>query len=138
MQAELGREPTLSEVGEELGMTTKGITELIISTRTVISLDRPVAGTENLSLGDTTASDTDISEEVAEQAAEKALQLALINALSINERRVINGLFEVFGSPKKEVKELAEELGITAERVRNIRDRALTKLQYDPDLSGLF
>jgi RNA polymerase sigma factor (sigma-70 family) len=94
-------------------------------------LDEPLEGAEGQvgSLGDLL--DDTLSAEAYEHVVETVagLQLrALLSRLTDREREVVRARFGFGGEPQSLV-EIGERLGLSAERVRQIEERALAKLR---------
>jgi RNA polymerase primary sigma factor len=123
-----GREPTARELAAETGLVLGQVLPLVAATRTPRALDAPIEG------GQARAGD-----QLADPAAEDALDRVsqdiatrqlprLLEALDDRERTVINGRFGL-GGPEQTLRALGGQLGISAERVRQIEHLALQKLQ---------
>ena len=97
----------------------------------VRSLDEPVAAGEGElgSLGDLLEDPLSAEgyEQVIETVAGEQLR-ALLSRLTEREREVVRARFGFDGDPEKLV-EIGERLGVSAERVRQIEERALAKLR---------
>ena len=129
MQAH-GREPTVSELAAEIGMETRHVDRLLAASRRPRGLDEPLAGTDGRSsIGDL------VRDPRAEEAFERvptriaAGGLApMLERLSERERTVLCRHYGL-GGREWTLRELGEELGLTAERVRQIECAALEKLR---------
>ncbi len=129
MQAH-GREPTVSELAAEIGMETRHVDRLLAASRRPRGLDEPLAGTDGRSsIGDL------VRDPRAEEAFERvptriaAGGLApMLERLSERERTVLRRHYGL-GGREWTLRELGEELGLTAERVRQIECAALEKLR---------
>jgi RNA polymerase sigma factor (sigma-70 family) len=95
------------------------------------SLDEPVEGAEGEvgSLGTLLADplSADAYEEVLDTIAGEQLR-ALLARLTEREREIVDARFG-FGRPSERLAEIGERLGISAERVRQLEERALAKLR---------
>jgi RNA polymerase sigma factor (sigma-70 family) len=95
------------------------------------SLDEPVEGAEGElgSLGALLADplSTDAFEEVLDAVAGEQLR-ALLARLTEREREIVDARFG-FGRPSERLVEIGDRLGISAERVRQLEERALAKLR---------
>ena len=54
----------------------------------------------------------------------------LLHSLNKRELRILQLYFGLNGNQEKSLSEIAEELGLTKERVRQIKDLCIEKLQY--------
>jgi RNA polymerase sigma factor (sigma-70 family) len=98
----------------------------------VRSLDEPLAGGEAEigSLGDLIEDplSAEVYEEVLDAVAGEQLR-ALLARLSDREREVVNARFG-FARESERLVDIGERLGVSAERVRQIEERALAKLRH--------
>lgn len=130
---ELGREPTDAEVAEAAKLPGATIQRLRGSNQVEVhSLNAPVSGEENDGgeflefIHDETAPGPDqelINLEDVEQL------LALLETLPERERQVLRLRFGLDGEPIRTLEEVGAIIGCTNERVRQIQNQALRKLQ---------
>ncbi|HEY0279593.1 MAG TPA: sigma-70 family RNA polymerase sigma factor [Solirubrobacterales bacterium] len=126
-----GLEPTRDQLALETGLTTGQVDDLLAVERPTRSLEEPAVPGEGRigTLGDLIADP--LAEDEYEQVL-KAVQveelLALLSVLSERERAILRDRFGLQGGEEQSRKELAESLGISVERVRQVEQRALAKL----------
>ncbi len=93
-----------------------------------LSIDAPVGGSVQLSLGHVIA---DENAPVPDTRVEREALLdelrTLVDALDDRERRVMRGLYALADEPKT-MAQVAMEMGLKRERVRQIRDRAIRRI----------
>jgi RNA polymerase primary sigma factor len=130
LEEELGREPTDEELAAEVGMTSRRVTQMRMAAIRPASLDAQINGEEIGSFAET------IADEKAESPYEKledktltAMLREMINTLNRREQAVLRSRFELDGEPTKTLEGTGEELGLSAERVRQIEKAALEKLR---------
>jgi RNA polymerase primary sigma factor len=135
LRQRLGREPTDSEIAEGLNLSDREITNTRAITRSTVSLDARVGagdGSELLELlADDAAAATDRD---AEAETEKCIELAL-HRLRPRDERVLRLYFGLGSGEPMTLEEIAARYGITRERVRQIKDRALAHIRRS-DLSA--
>ena len=129
----LGREPTDEEVAAEAKLPVATIQRLRSSNQVEVhSLNAPVSGEESESgefmefVYDETAPGPDqelINLEDVEQL------LALLETLPEREKQVLRLRFGLDGEPVRTLEEVGAIIGCTNERVRQIQNQALRKLQ---------
>jgi RNA polymerase sigma factor (sigma-70 family) len=129
LQAE-GRAPTVAELSAATGLEVEHIEALACTERRGRALEEPLSGAGD---GGDTFGDL-LADPAAEDAYERVPQrimasdaTSLMNALSERERRILRGRFGIEGG-KRTLRELGAELGVSAERVRQIEQCALGKL----------
>jgi RNA polymerase primary sigma factor/RNA polymerase nonessential primary-like sigma factor len=131
LRLRLDREPTESELADEAGMTPERVVDLRRVGREAISLDTPVGEDGDTRVGDL-IEDTDVlaASDVAEYQGLARELRALIDTLPAREALIVTlryGLND--GGDGHTLKEVAEHLGLTRERIRQIEKEALAKLR---------
>jgi RNA polymerase primary sigma factor len=130
---ELGREPTLEEVGKELAMSAEQVQELLLYSQQPKSLEMPVNEEEDHQLGnvlqDQAVQDPAdiICQEVSSQMLREEVEKAL-RGLTVQESRVLHLRYGLDDERCRTLQEVGDVLGVTRERVRQIEMRALQKL----------
>ena len=131
LSIDLGREPELAELAEELGLPVESVSRWESAARTNLSLDEP-HGEEGLSLSATLRDDGAPAADEAVHGAEAVAQTsALLGSLPARERRVIERRFGLDGVRCCTLEEIGADLGCTRERVRQIQDQALRKMRRE-------
>jgi RNA polymerase primary sigma factor len=134
----LGREPSPEEIAEELEMTTDEVREILRMSQLPISLEKPIGEEEDSSLGDF------VEDEAAESPFDTA-QLSLrredvemaLNALPRREREVIELRYGLLGGEPRTLEEVGRAFGVTRERIRQIENNTLKKLEHLPEAQAL-
>jgi RNA polymerase primary sigma factor len=139
-----GSEPTCDELAAETNLGRSQVEDLIVAERSPRALDEPLRGDEGVgaTLGDLLADPhaEDAYDRVPQRLAMEALP-RLMEALGDRERRILCARFGLDG-PERTLREVAGELGVSAERVRQLEQRALAKLRaavdpgFDPHPCG--
>jgi RNA polymerase primary sigma factor len=134
LRQKLSREPYEEEIATVADLSldvTRGLVALLQPTR---SLDEPVmAGDAGRTLGETLVLDRNEDDDtlpggVENDSRREAIARAL-EVLAPRDRRVLTLYFGLEGSRPMTLQEIARELGVTRERVRQLRDRALKRLR---------
>jgi RNA polymerase primary sigma factor len=134
----LGREPTIDEVAEAAELKPVDVQALRDAARTVTSLDRPVGDDEGTSLGELVAADEPSPGEEVFLKMRERLVRDTIDRLPETERRILRMRYGLNGSPEPQtLASIGRELGLSAERVRQIEDRALKRLALHRELQSL-
>jgi RNA polymerase primary sigma factor len=131
---ELGREPTadLSGIEPEQVEAVRGFA------RAPISLAKPVGDEDESEFGQFIADERAESpyERAAEVLTKEALRQALEN-LSYRERRVLELRYGLDGQPPRTLDEVGRAFNVTRERIRQIENYSLKKLQNLPEAQQL-
>jgi RNA polymerase primary sigma factor len=140
---ELVREATVDEVAEALDLEPEQVRRLIQANQPISHLDRPPFGLEDESAAETLADyiedDKIIPAEqtVEHEFLEKELANALGSLLTARERKIIKLRFGLDGSKPMTLEEVGQEFNVTRERIRQVQQQALYKLQRDRKLYKL-
>jgi len=134
----LGREPSPEEIAEELEITTEEVREILRMSQLPVSLEKPIGEEEDSSLGDF------VEDEAAESPYDTA-QLMLrredvvnaLNALPRREREVIELRYGLLGGEPRTLEEVGRAFGVTRERIRQIENNTLKKLEHLPEAQAL-
>jgi RNA polymerase primary sigma factor len=134
----LGREPDPAEIAAELRWSLGDVREVLRLGQLPLSLEKPVGEEEDSELGDFVADDAvaEPFEEASEQLQREGVRRAL-GTLSERERRVIELRYGLAGTEPLTLEEVGRAFGITRERVRQIENSTLKKLQHLPEAQML-
>lgn len=130
LASELGREPTGEELADRLGWTNDEVRFAMLALPDTVSLDGPVSAEGgNVGLGELLADGkaSRVAEEVVEED-EKALLYEALARLPQRSRRVLVRRHGLDGEPAT-LREVAEELGVSHERVRQLQRDAEHRLR---------
>lgn len=134
----LGREPKPEEIAEELEMTTEEVREILRMAQLPVSLEKPIGEEEESELGDFVKDETVISpfEQAQLHLRKQDIDRALY-ALPERERKVIELRFGLKGEHPRTLEEVGREFGVTRERIRQIENNTLKKLEGLPEAQPL-
>jgi len=134
----LGREPRPDEIAEELEMTTEEVREILRMAQHPISLEKPIGEEEDSELGDFVE---DENTETPDEAASLTLRRSdidqALSSLPERERRVIELRFGLTGKQPCTLEEVGKAFGVTRERIRQIENNTLKKLESLPEAQAL-
>lgn len=128
---ELGREPTVEEIAEELEISREEVERTLAISQSHLSLDAPVTPGEDNRLLDYLPDQYSPGPE--DEAYERALKETVEDSLSTLKEREAKILRLYFGLDDQEpmtLEEIGALLGITRERVRQIKEKALLRLRH--------
>jgi RNA polymerase primary sigma factor len=127
---ELGREPTPEEIAEVTGIDPEEVDSIKRSAQAPVSLEKPVGDEEESEFGQFIADERAESpyERAAEILTKEALREALEN-LSYRERRVLELRYGLGGEHPRTLDEVGRTFNVTRERIRQIENQSLKKLQ---------
>jgi len=128
---ELGREATHAEIAHGMDITEEEVAKTMSISQATLSLDAPMAPGEDNKLLDYLP-DT-VNPTPDEQIFVKALTESIEEALShLKEResKILRLYFGLDGNEPMTLEEIGALLGITRERVRQIKEKALSRLRH--------
>ena len=134
----LGREPTAEEIAEVTGIEPEKAESIKRSAQAPVSLEKPVGDDEESEFGQFIADERAESpyERAAEILTKEALHEVLEN-LSYRERRVLELRYGLGDQHPRTLEEIACRFRVTRERIRQIENRSLSKLEKLGDAQQL-
>ncbi len=129
---ELGRQPTHLEIAEGLDITEEEVAKTMLISQVHLSLDAPMTPGEDNRLLDYLPDNTNRTPD--EQTFEKALSEAIeesLAGLKERESKILRLYFGLDGEDPMTLEDIGTLLGITRERVRQIKEKALLKLRHN-------
>ena len=129
-----GSEPTCAELAAETNLGRSQVEDLIVAERRPRGLDEPLRDEGvGATLGDQLADPhaEDAYERLPQRLAVEALP-GLLEGLGDRERRILCARFGLDGR-QRTLREIGEELGLSAERVRQLEERAIDRLRTAVD-----
>jgi len=128
---ELGREPQIEEIAEEMGVTVEKVREIMKISQEPVSLETPIGEEEDSHLGDFIPDD--IAQAPADAAAFTMLKeqlLEVLETLTPREEKVLRLRFGLDDGRQRTLEEVGKEFSVTRERIRQIEAKALRKLRH--------
>ena len=133
MTEQLGREPTQEELADETGLKVRQITVIQAATQSLVSLDAAHSPDEESTLSDTIADERAINPSSRRENHDRTDELLrLLNSrlfLTERERVVLTRRFGINGDQEESFESIGKDLGLTAERVRQLQHQGLAKLR---------
>jgi RNA polymerase primary sigma factor len=127
---ELGREPSITELAEELEMTEEKVMEIMQIAREPASLETPIGEEDDSNLGDFVADNNAVTPEGNVEAVMLREHIdELLNDLKDREKQVVIRRFGLEDGHPRTLEEVGKEFNVTRERIRQIEAKALRKLR---------
>ncbi|HEY2718364.1 MAG TPA: sigma-70 family RNA polymerase sigma factor [Solirubrobacteraceae bacterium] len=135
---QLGREPTPDEIASELECEVREVRDVLRLAQQPISLEKPMGEEDDSALADFVE---DVSAESPFEIASEALRreniTRVLAQLPRREREVLELRYGIVGGRARTLEEVGRAFNITRERVRQIENRTLKKLQTLPEAQQL-
>lgn len=131
LMQELGREPTVEEIAEELDIPEDRVREIFKISQEVTSLETPVGEDGDSTLGDFIPDENQMSpvDAASKQLLKDHLE-EVLGTLTEREAKVLKLRFGLEGSKQMTLEEVGNVFGVTRERIRQIEAKALRKLKH--------
>src|ERR687891_69407 len=134
----LGREPLPEEIARELECTVREVRDILRMAQQPVSLEKPIGEEEESELGDFVEDDSAISPfEMASENLRKENVRRALDALPPREREVIEMRFGLTGARPYTLEEVGRAFNVTRERIRQIENHTLKKLESLPEAQRL-
>lgn len=129
-EQEENRPATIEEIADALETDPEKVRNTLVAASRSMSLDAPVGDEEDTALVDLTTNPDAVQTDhtLDMESLNQTLDMVLKTALKERDIFIIKQTFGI-GCPEKSQEEVSEMLGLTRERVRQIRERALHKLK---------
>ncbi len=130
MSEELGREPSVDELSEEMWMDRGKVDGIRIASMRPASLNAPISYDDSTEFGETVADEN--AQTPFDLLSHKNMhsQLdGLLTALDERERKIIDARFGLRGHKPRTLEEVAQQFWVTRERIRQLQNIALRKLR---------
>jgi RNA polymerase primary sigma factor len=131
LEQEFEREPTSVEIADNLEMIPEDVKEALKTNGRTVSMDAPINTEEDnnmydlLQSTDTPSPDRNLINESLAYEIERAL-----STLSNRESKVLKLYFGLGMKHPYTLEEIGEELSLTRERVRQIKEKAIKRIQF--------
>jgi RNA polymerase primary sigma factor len=131
LEQEFEREPSSQEIAEILEMAPDEVKESLKTNGRTVSMDAPISSEEDNNMydvmqsTDTPSPDKNLINESLSYEIERAL-----STLSPREAKVLKLYFGINMKHPFTLEEIGEELALTRERVRQIKEKAIKRIQY--------
>ncbi len=136
---EFEREPTHEELGELLEMTPREVSNMLRGTNRHVSVDAPINGDESdATMLDVLINDGESSPDnmLMEESLKDEVQHGL-SMLSPREVEVLSAYYGLNGYKSLTLEEIGTQFGLTRERVRQIKERAIRRLRKSYNRNAL-
>ena len=134
----LGREPSPEEIAKELEVTEREVRDILRMSQQPISLEKPIGEEEESELGDFVEDQNAVSPfDMASDNLRKENVHRALAALPQREREVIEMRFGLTGGRPRTLEEVGRAFNVTRERIRQIENHTLKKLESLPEAQRL-
>ncbi|NLT06364.1 MAG: RNA polymerase sigma factor RpoD [Solirubrobacterales bacterium] len=134
----LGREPTPDEIAAELQWTARDVKDILRFAQLPVSLEKPIGEEDDSELGDFVEDEQAMSPfDTASENIRRENVRAVLEALPPREREVLEMRYGLKGHQARTLEEVGRAFGVTRERIRQIENNTLKKLENLPEAQRL-
>ncbi|MCK6144138.1 sigma-70 family RNA polymerase sigma factor [Prevotella intermedia] len=125
------RLPSIDEIMDEVDLPKDKIAEVMSMITKKVSMDAPISSGDDGSLLDVLPNKNSPSadEQLLEEGLKKEIERALVT-LSEREQTILRGYFGI-NQREMSLEEIGEQTGLTRERVRQLKEKAIKRLRYN-------
>jgi RNA polymerase primary sigma factor len=128
---QIGREPTLEEIAEKMGVPLHHVQKILKVSKKTISLEIPIGEEEDSRLGDFIEDKVSISPQDAAISSNLAKQTqTVLSTLDEREEKILRMRFGIGEKNDHTLEEVGQDFNVTRERIRQIEEKALRKLKH--------
>lgn len=124
------RRPSVEEIADRTGVDEEKISQSMAASGHHVSIDAPFGDDDDNAMVDVMSSSDDsrTDKQVDHESMAMELKQVLGQVLKERERQIVCACFGI-GEPEKGLEEIGDKMGLTRERVRQIREKSISKLR---------
>lgn len=122
------REPSTEELASILEMSETEIANIFSSNTRHTSLDAPVHEAEDVAMRDLLEGSSDTDDDVMKDSLKAEIR-RILKSLTLREAEIISAYFGLEGDSGPSIEEIGQKYDLTKERIRQIKERAIKRLQ---------
>ena len=128
---ELNREPTVAEIAELMGVSEEKVKELREVVKEPVSIDQTLNDEDDVTVGDLIADEeTESPIDILYKEKVNSTITSVLNTLESREAEVISMRYGLGNKKPKTLEEIGGIFGLSKERIRQIENKALSKLRH--------
>lgn len=128
---EMGREPSLEEIAERMGVSLHHLQKILKASKKTVSLETPIGEEEESRLEDFIEDKESLSPQDATISSNLVKQIQnVFSTLDKREEKILRMRFGIGEKHDHTLEEVGQEFKVTRERIRQIEEKALKKLRH--------
>lgn len=138
LEQEYMRDPSVEDVMKKTGLTEEDINEYLKNIVSTVSTDAHIGEDGEMSIGDTLHDDSHMAmEDDMMRTSVEGTLMNMLATLEEREKEIITLYFGLEGNDTHTLEEIGDKIGLTRERVRQIKERCLERLKKKSSASLL-
>jgi RNA polymerase primary sigma factor len=122
------RQPSVEELSKILEMSETELSNIFTSNTRHASLDAPVTDSEDVSMGELLEGSNDTDDDVMQDSLRNEI-FRILKSLSPRESEIVMAYFGLGGNEGPTIEQIGQKYDLTKERIRQIKERAIKRLQ---------
>ncbi len=122
------RQPSVEELSKILEMSETELSNIFTSNTRHASLDAPVTDSEDVSMGELLEGSNDTDDSVMQDSLRNEI-FRILKSLSPRESEIVMAYFGLGGNDGPTIEQIGQKYDLTKERIRQIKERAIKRLQ---------
>ena len=122
------REPSTEELSEILDMSQTEVNNIFQSNTRHTSLDAPINQAEDVAMGDLLQGSDETDEGIMQDSLRDEIR-RILKSLSPREAEIVNAYFGLEREDGISIEQIGKKYDLTKERIRQIKERAIKRLQ---------
>ena len=127
-EQEWEREPSTEELADILDMSAEEVSNIFTSNTRHVSLDAPTTEDETVTWADNLPGDEHTDDETQKESLRIEIR-RILKSLTLREAEIISAYFGLEGDHGPSLEEIGKKYDLTKERIRQIKERAIKRLQ---------
>ena len=130
LRQEFGRDPSVLELARDLGLSMRDVERSLRVAQHHLSLDGAAGGDDDGRLMDVLPSEDVATDHAALEGSLRSSLSRLLGSLRPREAKVLGLYYGLDGQATMTLEEIGQHLGVTRERIRQIKETALNRLRH--------
>ena len=130
LEQEYQRDPSIEDVVKKTGLSEDDINDYLKNIISTVSTDATIGSEGDMTYGDNICNGDDLNpEDEMMKSSVEGMLMNILSSLEDREREIICMYFGIEGRDTHTLEEIGEEMGLTRERVRQIKERCLDRIK---------
>ena len=130
LEQEYQRDPSIEDVVKKTGLSEDDINDYLKNIISTVSTDATIGSEGDMTYGDNISNGDDLNpEDEMMKSSVEGMLMTILSSLEEREREIITMYFGLEGRDTHTLEEIGEQMNLTRERVRQIKERCLDRIK---------